>query len=292
MKRVLVTGGSGFIGRFLCKELLTNGYEVIVFDPHREKSEFLDVRKVEGDILDASLLRNAAQGIDIIFHLAGVLGTDYLCGRVAEAIRVNILGMVNVLEVARDLRAKVINTGVVADWDSPYMITKKAAMRLGRMYRREYGVDVVTLEITHVYGPGQALDPYHKAIPTFIVRALTETPLPVYGKGIKHMDCVYVTDIARAMRVAAETRGLDSVLTVTSNDPIRVVDLAKNIIKLTRSRSQIEFLPMRPGEPDDTREEKFAPVKATLLPGWRPQVPFTEGLAKTIDWYRKLLTET
>jgi UDP-glucose 4-epimerase len=287
MIKALVTGGGGFIGCYLCQELLDNGYDVTVLDHNKPVN--LPVKFLKGDIFNAELLNQTTSNCDVVFHLAGRLGTDYLCNFVVEAVNVNVIGSVNIFEAAKTFGFKVVNTGLIPEWDNPYMITKKATMRFGRMYYKEFGTDITTLEVTHVYGPGQRLEPYHKAIPTFIVKALNGDPLEIYGSGQKYMDCIYVEDIAKSLRLAAESPKVSGqVFQVGSGERIKVIDLAYKIITLTSSKSSIVFRPMRHGEPDTN--ESFVDIdlkKCEQLFGWKPSIKFNDGLLKTIEWYAK-----
>ena len=286
MKTALITGGSGFIGNYLSKELLRNGYEVFILDHHKPKDS--SAKFIEGDILNLNLLNKIFKNCDIVFHLAGVLGTEYLCDKVQETVDINIKGSINIFEAAKESGIKVINTGLIPEWDNPYMITKKAVMRLGRMYYKEFHVDITTLEFSHVYGPGQSKEPYHKAIPNFIVSALKNEPITIYGTGHKYMDCIYVEDIAVMMRLASETNQVSGkVLQIGKGESIRVIELARKIISLTNSKSSLKFQPMRRGEPEENGTFVAVDLKDWLtFFNWKPTVSLDEGLQKTIEWYR------
>jgi UDP-glucose 4-epimerase len=287
MSKVLVTGGNGFIGRHLCAQLMTNGHEVIVYDrrkPPMEVSAF-----VEGDIRDASAVAKAVEPCEVVFHLAGLLGTCYLGTVVGDAVDVNIHGAVNVFEAAKRSAAYVVNIGLNPEWLNAYMITKKAAMRLGCMYHQMFGTKIVTLEVTHVYGPSQPTGPYRKAIPTFIVKALQNEPLEVYGTGERLMDCIYVDDAAHALRLAAETPVVaGQVLRVSSGERISVANLASKVRDLTGSTSEIRLATMRSGEPAAIAPDESVEVEphARTVLNWKPQIRLEEGLRKTIDFYR------
>lgn len=286
MKRALITGGSGFIGNYLSRELLNHGYQVTILD-HREPTNSL-VEFTEGDILNLKLLNNIIKSHDVVFHLAGMLGTEYLCDKVHEAIDINIKGAVNVFEAAKAFDVKVINTGVIPEWNNPYMITKKATMRLGKMYHDVFKVDITTLEFSHVYGPGQRIEPYRKAIPNFIVRALKNELLEIYGSGQKYMDCIYVEDVAKVLRLASESAHVSGkVFQIGSGESIKVVDLAHKIISLTNSKSSLKFLPMRRGEPEGNGSSVAVDLKDWLLfCNWKPKTSLEEGLSRTIEWYK------
>jgi UDP-glucose 4-epimerase len=287
MKKALVTGGSGLIGNYLCKELLNNRYDVTVFD-HRQPAN-PEVKFIKGDILQMQLLTDAIKDSEVIFHLAGMLGTDYLCEYVREAIEVNIVGSVNVFEAAKTAGVKVINTGLIPEWDNAYMITKKAVMRFGKMYHREFGTDITTLEVTHVYGPGQRVEPYHKAIPTFINRALKGEVLDIYGAGQKYMDCFYVEDMATAIRLSSESPFVSGkVLQLGSGEGLKVVELARKIVSLTNSKSSLRHCKMRHGEPDEDDSLGNIDVESyRKLLDWKPPTKLDDGLLKTIEWYSR-----
>lgn len=289
MKKVLITGGSGFIGNYLCQELLNHGYHITVLDCHKPNSSL--VKFMKGDIREFELLRSTIKSCDIVFHLAGMLGTEYLCDKAQEAIDININGSVNVFEAAKAFSVKVINTGVIPEWDNPYMITKKATMRLGKMYHDVFKVDITTLEFSHVYGPGQRIEPYRKAIPNFIVRALKNEPLEIYGSGQKYMDCIYVEDAAKALRLASESAHVSGkVFQIGSGENIKVVDLAHKIISLTNSKSPLKFLPMRRGEPEENGSFVAVDLREWLLFfNWKPKTSLEEGLSRTIEWYKRCL---
>jgi nucleoside-diphosphate-sugar epimerase len=221
--------------------------------------------------------------------LAGLLGTCYLGTVVGDAVDVNIHGAVNVFEAAKRSGAYVVNIGLNPEWLNAYMITKKAAMRFGCMYHQMFGTRIVTLEVTHVYGPGQPTGPYRKAIPTFVVKALQNEPLQVYGTGERLMDCVYVDDAAHALRLAADTPAVAGlVLRVSSGEKISVANLASKVRDLTGSKSEIRFGAMRSGEPAAIAPDESFEVEphARTVLNWKPETLLEDGLRKTIDFYR------
>lgn len=285
-KRILVTGGAGFIGAALCHELAESGYEVSIFDVR--KTDASRFQQISGDIRDPAAVRRAVGSCEIVFHLAGLVGTCYLGTRAGEAIDVNIHGAINVFEAAKASGAFVVNVGLNPEWLNAYMISKKAAMRFGLMYFQMFDTQIVTLELTHVYGPGQPTGPYRKAIPTFIVKSLANEHIHVYGSGDRMMDCVFVDDAARALRLAAERPDIaGKVVRVSSGMRISVLDLAYKIRELAGSASEIQLTPMRPGEPDEisaVEDLEPEPHSRTLL-GWHPEIEFDKGLQQTIDWY-------
>jgi UDP-glucose 4-epimerase len=284
--KALITGGSGFLGSFLIDELLVYGYDITVFDLNPPSNDH--VTFFRGNIEDNEAVQRAISSNDVVFHLAGVLGTSYLLDKAQKSVDVNIGGTLNVYDAVKETDKKIVNIGLFPEWDNTYMITKKAAMRFGRMYADIFGVSITTLELTHVYGPKQSVAPYFKAIPTFVTQALANKPLTVFGKGDKWMDLLYVKDAARAIRMAAEQPDLKGhVLAVGSGNRVHVIDLAKIILQMTGSASELVFAPMRLGEPtQDTTEITVDTNVLSNVLGWKPLIGLDDGLLETIDWYR------
>lgn len=293
MPTALVTGGSGFIGGLLASKLRDSGYDVTIADGRPLGGA--DFRYVRCDVRDISQVMEAAKGQETIYHLAGVLGTDYLLegnlGRVEDCLDVNVKGALHIYEAARMQGSRVVTAGLVPSWANPYMITKKAATQFGQMYFHEYGTDIRTLEFTHVYGPGQKERPVRKAIPNFIVSALKGEPVVVFGAGDKYMDCIYVDDAVEALRIAGEHDQMKGMVAqMGTGQGITVLDLAHKIIEMTSSQSSVVFEPMRPGEPRD--RQGF--VAANLFvwnqyTPWTPTTTLEDGLQKTIAWHRQRL---
>lgn len=291
--KALITGGAGFIGSHLVEQLSTSGVPVRIFDINETDHCFeFDLSRydfVKGDVRNEIELLKAAEDCDTIFHLAGVLGTDILVQHPKLAVHVNILGTLNVLDVARKTGATIVYPSLLPDWNSPYMITKHAAAKFCQLYFEEYGTKVIVLRVTHVYGERQKWMPIRKAIPTFIVSALQNEPLRIYGTGKQLMDLIYVEDAVMAMIKAAETpNAIGSSLELGSGIGTRVVDLASGIIELCHSKSRLKFVGHRPGEPDSS--DAFVPADigrlATVL-GISPRVDLQVGLDRTITWYRQ-----
>lgn len=288
--RAVITGGAGFLGSHLAQELASSGYGVMLYGPERPELSKFDY--VEGDIRDRDRLRYSLAGADIVFHLAGAIGTDYLIERAREAVDVNIGGTLDVYDLARELGFTVVDVGVIPDWLSPYMITKKASAKFGAMYHTEFQTDIRVLELSHVYGPGQRVEPYNKAIPTFISRALRDEPLTVYGKGSRPMDCIYVKDAVKALKLVGECTGLaGKIIPLGSGEAVTVLGLARKIIDMTHSSSEIVFAPMRRGEPSD---QDLREIKGVDLSAWRahfdwqPETNLDAGLKETIPYYARL----
>jgi UDP-glucose 4-epimerase len=197
-KRVIVTGGSGFLGSYAVARLWAEGFEPYVFD--RALHAGLDI--TDKGAVAAYFL--AADPYAVI-HLSGVLGTHELYDNVGEAVAVNVGGMANVLSAVREANERAPVRLVVVDqphiWTNPYETTKEAAVRLARGFSQEFGFPLTTVVPYNAFGPGQAHGPGHpqKIIPTFATKAWLGEPLPIWGDGSQVVDLVWAGDVADAL---------------------------------------------------------------------------------------------
>lgn len=238
MKSVLVTGGSGFIGRALVAELMTKSYDVKVYD------------RVNGDdIMDMERLRPRVEAVDICVHLSGVLGTDELFDAVHQAIDVNIHGTVNVLDACVTGATAYVGITMPPVFASVYTATKVAATRLASAYHLAYGLPVSHVRAYNAFGPGQAHGPGHprKIIPTFAVEAWAGRPIPIWGDGEQGVDLVSTCTLASILAAAVEV-GDDTVIDGGSGTCFTVNEVADMVIRHTGSRAGVKYLPMRRGE--------------------------------------------
>jgi UDP-glucose 4-epimerase len=280
--KILVTGGTGFAGRHLVEQLRGEGHEVSTLSLDAGEGE---ASHVVADVCDRDAVLDVVQRFDLVYHLAGLLGTHELLGRSHEAVRVNILGTINILDGARLSGAKVVYVGKPNLSLNTYSITKGCAEAFTTLYNHELELASVSVRWFSVYGPEQSFHT-RKAAPYFIRWALRNEPIEIWGAGNQTLDLIYVTDaIAATVRIAKEKSLEGQSIEVGSGVEISVNDLARLIIRLAGSRSEIRYLPMRPGEPLDLRVKADTRALANL--GFAPQVGLEEGLAATIDWYRQ-----
>ena len=287
--KVIITGGSGFIGSHLADELQGRGHEVISYDlwPPR----FNKIKTVIGSVLDKDKLDKEISGCDLVFHLAGMLGTHELVDCAIKATQVNVIGTLNVLEACRMHGVKLMEISKPNCWVNTYTITKVAAESFTEMYRREHAVQAVTIKWFNVYGGRQPLMEeagYKKMIPTAIVNALRGEDIEVYGNGEQTMDLVHTTDTIEATLAIVDNwnRCEGSIFEIGSGDEITVNQAVNDIIALTKSSSKIVHVPMRKGEVDNTRI-KANLTQINILADWAPQISLVEGLTQTIEWYKE-----
>src|SRR3989338_8742382 len=187
-KKALVTGSAGFVGSYLVEALKRHGYKVFEFDI-KEGYNILDPRQVE----------RAVRGKDVVFNLAGLLGTHELIeGNTIKAVQVNIIGALNVLEAARKYKVDVVEICKPNIWLNTYSITKQAAEDFTVMYAKEHGLKTWAVRWYNIFGPRQHYGSPQKLAPTSIVKALRNQPIPVFGTGKQTADHIYAKDAAEA----------------------------------------------------------------------------------------------
>jgi UDP-glucose 4-epimerase len=284
--RTLVTGAAGFVGKYLVRRLLAEGHEVIAFDK-RECN--LGTKIIRGDIASFDF-EEILKDVNVVFHLASLLGTAELFHRIIEAERVNVLGTLNLLEAMRRKGVnKILFTSKPNIWKhNPYSITKETCEHYLEMYQYVYGFQSVIVRPYNIYGPAEELVEYRKAIPYFVTAALRGEPLEIFGNGEQTMDAIYIDDAVEALIRSAEVASKETVEIGTCK-PVKVNYLAERIVDLTHATSPIVHIRMRRGE--ESACEICANGSMGRLLGFSPRITLDEGLKKTIAWYSKHLDE-
>jgi len=292
-KIIGVTGGNGFIGRHVVREALDRGYKVIIFGRHFDK--FVNLEKnlecFLGDVTNFRSVNDFVQKCNYVINLAGLLGTQELVNNPISAIETNTIGCLNFLKALvtnkfLDVKGVEITTG--NHWMfNPYAISKEAAERFCFMYNKEFKTRVALVRGYNAYGCWQKHAPIRKIIPYFIVKALRGEDIGVYGNGKQICDLIHVKDLASILvdAVVKDHGVYNKTFEAGSGIKLTVKDVAELIIRLTGSKSKLEYLPLRPGE------EKDAVVLAnteTLKPlGERKFIDLEVGMKETIEWYKK-----
>lgn len=295
MKRSLVTGGSGFCGQAVVKELLEQGHEVVIFDAVAPKTS-LGIEFVSGSIIDRSRLETTMSGVDSVYHVAGQLGTHELFNSLHAAIDTNIHGTVSALQAAQDAKVKnfMYPTKPYA-WCNAYTVTKQCGEEFVKMFGQVYGMNVSILRWLNVYGPGQKIVPVRKAIPLMCVQAIEGYPIEIYGSGDAVVDLVYTDDMAR-VTVAYTEREKTEVIKrdVGCVTRMTVNTLAKEIKTQTGGWSEIKHIPMRMGEDSDDPKEALlvgSARRAMCMELGSVMTPFVEGMRRTIEYYREEVSQ-
>lgn len=298
--KVMVTGGQGFIGRHVVTELINRGHSPLIFDRHDHGIEgefFL------GDIRDATAVTEAMAHSEGWIHLAGVLGTAETIFNPRPAAETNILGGLNVLEAASQYDLPGVNIAVGNFWmNNTYSITKNSVERFADMFAHERGLQVTNLRALNAYGPGQSVaapfgdSKVRKIMPAFVCRALDGQDIEIYGNGNQIMDMIYVADVASALvsaleHTAANGRfGYD--IEAGTGRATTVNDIAMAVIneveRQGHKRVKIKYLPMRPGEPDNS--VVLGDPTTMLEIGIDNLLSLEDGLPSTVNYFRRYLT--
>lgn len=292
---ILVTGGSGFIGGHVVQELESRGLgQVYIYDV-KPPNFITQAKYTERDILDIEVAD--VDGLDLVIHAAGILGTTTTFDKIEDTYDVNIMGMLALVQAVAGAvkRPRVVHTGLIRDWYCPYMITKHAATKTGIMYAIEKDIEFLDVDMTVVYGPRQHWEE-GKVVPVFLTRALANEPLEIFGDGTSTVNMMYVKDVSRLIVDLAlndqifmdKTYSLD--LASTKED-ISVRDLANLVLTMTGSTAGLEFVQMRAGQPKVGDPAKYnRHIAKRYIPEFDQQfMSLSEGLSRSIDWYKGVL---
>lgn len=296
--KVGVTGGAGFIGGHVVDILLERGHEPVVFDHIGRSRSGVDV--MLGDTRDDVAVTELGAHVEGIIHLASVLGTQETVFNPRPAVMTNVISGMNVFEACVQYKLACVNICVGnAGFSNPYSASKTCVETLGHMYVRDRGLRLNQVRLVNAYGPRQAMAaPYgpskvRKILPAFIARALTGAPVEIYGDGKQVSDMVWVRDgalaLVLALEAAAEGNVVRSVMECGPQEHTSVRHIAGMVVDAARSpsgtRSEITYLPMRPGE---TPGAYVVADASTLAPiGMKPEdlKPLADGIEETVAWY-------
>jgi UDP-glucose 4-epimerase len=270
-KRVVITGGRGFIGQAAARALVDRGHTPVVYD------------LPDGDVRDGATLRSVVEGSDAVIHLAGVLGTHELFDTVDLAFDVNVKGATRVLEAVRDTGASYVGLTLPGVFPSVYTATKVAVVAMEKAFHHTYGVPVSRVQAFNAYGPAQkhGLGHPQKILPTFAVEAWAGRPIPIRGDGTQTVDLVHVDDLGELL-VDAMVHGDDFTLDGGTGKPLSVNEVAKFVLDVTGSTAGINYLPMRRGE---VPTEIVASGEGWERIDWRPQLSW-DRVAEAVESYR------
>jgi nucleoside-diphosphate-sugar epimerase len=312
-KRILITGGAGFIGTTLARRLVEANEIVAVDNLHRdalggtELAEHPNFRFHHGDVLDAELVASLARGTTHVVHAAAIAGVDTVIESPVRTMRVNLIGTYNVLEAAlaaEDTLERLIEfstsevfgtyafrvdersattQGSVGEARWTYAVSKLAGEHMAHAYHQEFGLPTVSVRPFNVYGPGQIGG---GAIRAFIEAALAGRDLVVHGDGSQIRAWCYVDDMVQGLLLALEHPNAvgESFNIGNARSAVTIYDLARRIKALTGCPGELVFQPLHYLDV----ELRIPNVeKARTLLGFEPTVELDEGLERTIAWYRQ-----
>ncbi len=304
--RILITGGSGFIGSNLAKLLTKKGYEVGILDIIKPTQKNITYQFHNCDILKKIKFMNIASKYDGIIHLAGVLGTAEQIDKPSKAARINILGSLNFLEACKKyaIPGVAITNGNHFMYNT-YAITRECAARFAQMYNNEHGTRIIVIRGYHAYGPKQKHKPIRKMLPNFIVNALRKESIVIYGTGNQIADMIYIDDLVKIIVDSLELALNKSkklpkhILEAGSGYPSTVNDIAKLVNLYCKNPKELRVEKKRRGEDIDAvvlsdpttlnvLGYKIKKISRNKYPRYVNYhiTPLEEGIKKTIQWYK------
>jgi len=305
--KILITGGAGFIGSHLVRALLKRGDAVRVLDNffsgRRSNLAGLEAELIEGDIINAEVVKQALTGMTRVLHLAAVPSVPRSIADPLNSNAVNVVGTLNVLVAARDLGIQRVvlasSSSVYGEAFagakredlplyplSPYAVSKLAAEKYGAAFYTVYGLETVALRYFNVFGPRQ--DPrseYAAVIPKFIQALLAGRRPTIYGDGKQTRDFTYVENVVQANLLALEAPSVaGQAFNIAAGNEISLNQLVRTLAEISGEDFQPEYAAPRKG---DIRHSVADISKARQSLEYSPLVDFGEGLALTLQWYRE-----
>ena len=312
MKKVLVTGGAGFVGSFLCDRLIDEGHEVIAIDNFFTGSKS-NLRKIENnpnfelirhDIVEPILLE-----VDWIFNLACPASPVHYQYNPIKTVKTNVQGALNMLGLAKRVNARILQASTSEIYGDPqvhpqpesyfgnvnpigfrscYDEGKRIAETLMMDYHRQCEVDVKIIRIFNTYGPRMHPDD-GRVVSNFIVAALTGKPITIHGDGLQSRSFCYVTELVDAIYRMMQTNNFTGPVNTGNPKEFTIIELAEKVLEMTNSSSKLIRTAARPDDPGRRRPD-ITLAKKRL--GWDPKIKLEEGLRPTIEYFDELLKNT
>lgn len=311
--RVLVTGGAGFVGSHLVERLLERGDEVVVIDNFftGNRANLDAVRThprleiVRHDVVNAILME-----VDQVYNLACPASPVHYQSNPIKTVKTNVMGTINMLGLCRRVKGRFLQASTSEVYGDPlehpqqenywghvnpigirscYDEGKRIAETLCMDYHRQNGLQVRIARIFNTYGPRMAFDD-GRVVSNFVLQALRGEPITIYGDGQQTRSFCYVDDLVRGLMALMDVRDPAFTGPVNLGNPgeFTMLELAREVIELTGSKSTIEHRPLPQDDPKQ-RQPDITRAKETL--GWEPRIPLREGLAKMIENFRERLEQ-
>jgi UDP-glucuronate decarboxylase len=309
MKKVLVTGGAGFVGSFLCDRLIDEGHEVIAIDNFftgskenlSQLSDETNFELIRHDIVKPILLE-----VDWIFNLACPASPIHYQYNPVKTVKTNVMGTLNMLGLAKRVKARILQASTSEVYGDPqahpqqesyfgnvnpiglrscYDEGKRIAETLMMDYHRQSQVDVKIVRIFNTYGPRMHPED-GRVVSNFIVAALKGEPITIHGDGLQSRSFCYVTELVDAMYRMMNTENFTGPVNTGNPGEFTMIELAETVLKMTNSSSKLVKVEARPDDPG-RRQPDITLAKEKL--GWEPKIKLKEGLKLTIEYFDELL---
>lgn len=308
--KVLLTGAAGFLGSHLSKRLVGEGHSVIGLDD-LSTGNVENLREIISNPLFTFIeqdVRNPLNmNVDLILNFACPASPKNYQLDPVRTIETNFLGIINLLHLAKETGAVLLQASTSEIYGDPaitpqpesywgnvnpigirscYDEGKRAAETLCFDYKRQFGVDTRVIRIFNTYGPNMSPDD-GRVVSNFIVQALKKKSITIYGNGMQTRSFCYVDDLIEGIiRTAKSQKSFDAPINLGNPNEFTMLELAKEILEITKSSSIIEFLPLPQDDPQQRRPDI---ARARELLKWKPEIELREGLEKTISYFSRVI---
>lgn len=311
MNHILVTGGAGFLGSHLCEVLLEKGTDVLCIDNFFSGSKD-NIRHLFSHPYFESIRHDVIHPffaeVDSIYHLACPASPIAYKYNAIKTVKTNVMGTINMLGLAKRTKARILLASTSEVYGNPevhpqpesywgnvnpigvrscYDEGKRVAETLMMDYYRQNNVDIKICRIFNTYGPRMSLDD-GRVVSNFVFQALRGEPLTVHGDGSQTRSFCYVSDLIRGLMAIMESNDIIGPVNLGNPSECTIIELAEKIIGLTKSSSQVVFKPLP--EDDPVRRCPDISLMREKL-NWNPEVELEEGLLKTIEYFREIISQ-
>ncbi len=312
MERILVTGGAGFLGSHLIDTLIDNGADIICIDNFFSGNKD-NIRHLAShpyfELIRHDIIHPFFAEVDRIYHLACPASPIHYQFNAIKTIKTNVIGTINMLGLAKRTKARILLASTSEIYGDPkvhpqiesywgnvnpigirscYDEGKRVAETLMMDYKRQNDVDIKIIRIFNTYGPRMAIDD-GRVISNFIIQALTQKPLTVYGDGSQTRSFCYVSDLIDGLIAIMEKTEINGPVNLGNPKEHTILELAEKVIDLTKSSSTITHKPL-PSDDPIRRCPDITLVREQI--SWEPKVSLEEGLLKTIEYFREKLQKS
>jgi UDP-glucuronate decarboxylase len=311
-KSVLITGGAGFLGSWMCDVLIEHGAKVTCLDNlasglKSNVEHLMEDKNFKFIMHDISQPISFDADFDLVIHAASRASPFELEKFPIEIIKANTVGTLIALEIAKKNQARFLFTSTSEVYGDPAVVptpenyngnvnptgarsayeeSKRVGEALITAYVKQHGIDARIARIFNTYGPRMRADGiYGRVVPRFIKQALNDEPITVFGDGTQTRSFVYVADeVEGLLKMASDKGARGEVINIGNNEEMRIIDLAVLVKKLLNSRSEISFGPL----PQDDPKRRCPDIsKAKQILNWAPKTSLEDGLKKTVQWFEK-----